>query len=62
MLKRLGVTAVVRLNKNHYDKNVFTTNELNHYEFYFGDGTSPEEKIVEEFLATVEREKGVRRR
>jgi cell division cycle 14 len=54
----LGVTAVVRLNKIHYDKTVFTNNKINHYEFYFGDGTIPEESIVERFLEVVATEKG----
>ena len=41
MLQKLGVTAVVRLNKDHYDKNVFTQNDISHYDLYFGDGTEP---------------------
>jgi len=57
-LKKLGVTAVVRLNKDHYDKTVFVSNQINHYDFYFGDGTIPEERIVEKFLEVVDSEKG----
>lgn len=30
-MKKLGVTAVVRLNKEHYDKTIFVQNEINHY-------------------------------
>lgn len=59
LLKKLGVSAVVRLNKDHYDKTVFTKNEINHFDFYFGDGTTPEEKIVQNFLNVVENEKGM---
>jgi len=58
LLKKLGVTAVVRLNKDHYDKTVFTKDGINHYDFYFGDGTTPEEKIVENFLEVVDKEQG----
>ena len=59
VMKKLGVTAVVRLNKVHYDKAVFTRNQINHYDFYFGDGTAPEERIVHDFLQVVDNEKGM---
>jgi len=58
LLQKLGVTAVVRLNKVHYDKLTFTSNGINHYDYYFGDGTIPEEQIVDELLALIEKEPG----
>jgi len=58
LLKKMGVSAVVRLNKIHYDKSAFTDNGINHYEFYFGDGTIPEEKIVDDVIAVMEKETG----
>lgn len=58
LLQKMGVSAVVRLNKIHYDKATFTSNGIGHFEFYFGDGTIPEEKIVDELLEIIEKEKG----
>jgi len=55
-LQSLGVKTIVRLNKNHYDKIVFTDGGLTHYDLYFGDGTIPSDRIVEEFLVLVERQ------
>jgi len=57
-LKCLGVNTVVRLNKNHYDKVVFTNEGLCHYDLYFGDGTTPTTQIVEEFLQIVGKSPG----
>jgi cell division cycle 14 len=57
-LQQLGIKVIVRLNKNHYDKTVFTKNGMKHYDLYFGDGTIPKIVIVEEFLKLVETETG----
>jgi len=56
-LKSMGIKTVVRLNKNHYDKVVFTDGGLCHYDLYFGDGTIPSDTIVTEFLQIVEKHK-----
>jgi len=58
-LKAMGVTTIVRLNKNHYDKAVFTSSGMNHHDLYFSDGTIPNNAIVEKFLKIVETEKAV---
>ena len=49
---------VVRLNKKQYDKERFTKHGIKHMELYFTDGSCPEDTIVEDFLAAVEKEKG----
>jgi len=56
ILKRFGVTAVVRLNKNHYDKSIFTVNGINHYDLPFSDCTTPSLPLVRQFLAILRRE------
>jgi len=56
-MKAMGVTAIVRLNKIHYDKSVFTSNGINHYDLYFSDGTIPTAVIVDKFLKIVDSEK-----
>jgi len=58
VLKKMGITAVFRLNKVHYDKSTFTSNGINHYEYFFSDGTIPEEKIVDDIISIIETEKG----
>jgi len=59
VLSAMGVSAIVRLNKNHYDKTVFTSNGINHYDLYFSDGTIPTQSIVDQFLSIFEKEKAV---
>jgi len=58
-MKAMGVTTIVRLNKIHYDKTVFTANGINHYDLYFSDGTIPNNTIVDKFIKIVETEKAV---
>ena len=55
----LGITAVVRLNHKTYEAERFTRLGIRLYDLYFLDGSVPSEKIVQEFLAVCEREKGV---
>lgn len=55
-LTKMGIKTIVRLNKVHYDKMVFTDGGLYHYDLYFGDGTIPSPSIVEEFLQIVTRQ------
>jgi len=55
-LQSKNVKSIVRLNKNHYDKVVFTESGMAHYDLYFGDGTIPTTDIVEEFLKIVEKQ------
>jgi len=57
-LSRLGVKTVVRLNKQHYDKAKFMQHGISHYDMYFGDGTTPSNQIVQDFLNLFESEQG----
>jgi cell division cycle 14 len=59
LFKKIGVTAVVRLNNKTYDSERFTRLGIRHYDLYFLDGSVPSETIVQDFLAISEREKAV---
>ena len=59
--RRMGIDAVVRLNKKTYDATVpstqrFTRAGLRHYDLYFLDGSVPSEDIVQRFLTIAENE------
>ncbi|XP_024530219.1 dual specificity protein phosphatase CDC14C isoform X3 [Selaginella moellendorffii] len=56
--KRVGVVAVVRLNKRLYDRRRFTDHGINHYDLYFPDGSCPPERIVQRFMEIVEETAG----
>ena len=58
IFKKLGVTAVIRLNNKTYDAAGFTKNGVKHHELFFTDGTAPSLEIVDKFLDIVEEEKG----
>ena len=58
LFKQLGVTCVIKLNKEKYDHNRFISNSINFQDLSFTDGSVPEENIVNEFLDIVHREKG----
>lgn len=57
--KRYAVKAVVRLNRKMYDEEKFTENGFSHYDFFFVDGTTPTEEIVQAFLEACEQESGM---
>lgn len=50
IFKKLGVTAVVRLNNKTYEADGFTKNGIKHHELFFTDGTAPSMEIVDKFL------------
>ena len=52
------MTRVVRLNEAKYDKNKFVRNGIDHSDLFFIDGSTPPEKIVQEFLDISEKESG----
>jgi cell division cycle 14 len=54
----LGVTLVIRLNKDQYDKTKFTQKGIKHLDLYFLDGSAPKDHIVNKFLEECEKEKG----
>jgi len=58
ILKRFGVTAVVRLNKKVYDRKKFLDAGIKHYDMYFIDGGNPTDAIIKQYLDVVENEKG----
>jgi len=41
IFKQLGVTTVIRLNKQSYEASRFTKNGIKHHELYFIDGSIP---------------------
>jgi cell division cycle 14 len=58
ILKRFGVTAIVRLNKKVYDRKKFLDAGIKHYDMYFIDGGNPTDAILKSYLDVVENEKG----
>ena len=46
IFKKMGVTAVVRLNNQTYDSYEFKQRGIKHHELYFTDGTCPSKPIV----------------
>jgi len=58
ILKRHGVTAVVRLNKKVYDRKKFLDAGIKHYDMYFIDGGNPTDAIIKGYLDVVENERG----
>ena len=54
LFRQLDVFSVVRLNKEHYDSQIFTNNGISFYDLYFLDGSVPSNEIIEEFLKIVE--------
>ena len=58
IFKKLGVTLVIRLNNDKYDKTKFTSKGIKHLDLYFLDGSAPKDHIVNKFLEECEKEKG----
>jgi cell division cycle 14 len=58
VFKKIGVTAVVRLNNKTYEGYRFTQNGIIMHELFFVDGTCPPEAIVRRFLELSENEPG----
>lgn len=54
VLRRLGVTCVIRFNTKAYDKREFTTKGIRHVDLYFEDGSNPPPHILQRFLQTCE--------
>jgi len=57
--RRYGVKAVVRLNRKMYERSRFLEAGYAHYDFFFVDGTTPTEEIVNAFLEVCEQQRGV---
>lgn len=58
LFKRLGVSCVIKLNKEKYDHTKFVINEINFQDLSFNDGSVPEDHIINDFLQIIDREKG----
>lgn len=58
LFKKLGVSAVIRLNNKTYDESRFIRNGIKHYELFFVDGSCPSDDIVARFNSIVEMESG----
>jgi cell division cycle 14 len=50
----LGITHIVRLNKQFYDADVFKNEGFKHTELYFTDGSTPPISILQRFLEIIE--------
>lgn len=59
LFTRLGVTCVVRFNTKCYDRNVFLRAGIQHVDLYYEDGGNPTPQILNAFLQTCERARGV---
>lgn len=54
VMKKFGVSAIVRLNQPFYDREHFIENGLRHYDMFFIDGTTPSEQLLNEFIKIAE--------
>ncbi|KJH50700.1 dual specificity phosphatase, catalytic domain protein [Dictyocaulus viviparus] len=53
-----NITTIVRLNIRMYDAKKFTEAGFDHVDLFFIDGSTPSEKIVEDFMSVVDNAKG----
>ena len=58
IFKKMGVTTVVRLNKEQYDRNRFLKRGIKHHDLYFLDGSVPKDDIIRKFLDMAEGSSG----
>ncbi|KAG8185188.1 hypothetical protein JTE90_025861 [Oedothorax gibbosus] len=56
--RKHNVTTIVRLNKKMYDAHRFTIHGFVHKDLFFVDGSTPSDKIMQEFLEIAENTKG----
>ena len=54
LFSQIGVSTVIRLNKEHYDSQRFTNSGISFFDLYFLDGSIPPPEVVEEFLRITE--------
>mmetsp|Transcript_30770 Transcript_30770/g.71904 ORF Transcript_30770/g.71904 Transcript_30770/m.71904 type:complete len:592 (+) Transcript_30770:113-1888(+) len=59
IFKKFGVSAVVRLNEEQYDANVFRDAGFNHYDIVFDDCTVPDQAVLDAWWETCRKEKGM---
>lgn len=56
--RRHNVTTIVRLNKKIYDSNKFVNAGFDHKDLYFVDGSTPSDRIMNQFIEISEKAKG----
>lgn len=56
--KRHNVSTIIRLNKKIYDSNKFVNEGFDHRDLYFLDGSTPTDRIMNQFLDICEKAKG----
>ncbi|XP_054712759.1 dual specificity protein phosphatase CDC14AB-like [Uloborus diversus] len=56
--RKHNVSTIVRLNKKVYDAHRFMNHGFDHKDLFFVDGSTPSDKIMEDFLEIVETAKG----
>ena len=59
VFRHFGVTTVVRLNDEQYEKRKFIENGIAHSDLFFIDGSAPSDAIVDEFIRISEADPGV---
>jgi len=57
--KKWQISAIVRLNRQLYERKKFTNVGINHYDMYFPDGSCPSEDIIRKFIQVCDEEKCV---
>ncbi|KFM59265.1 Dual specificity protein phosphatase CDC14A, partial [Stegodyphus mimosarum] len=56
--RKHNVTTIIRLNKKVYDAHRFSNHGFDHRDLFFVDGSTPSDKIMEDFLEIAENAKG----
>lgn len=56
VLKKMGVTTIIRLNAKIYDASKFLNFGFKHCDMIFNDGSTPPLDIVDEFLKQSEQQ------
>ena len=54
IFKNIGVSKVIRLNEEKYERKHFINSGISHDDLFFVDGSTPPQKIVDKFLEIVE--------
>jgi len=55
----IGVTDIVRLNDNQYDRNIFIRAGFKHHDLTYPDGSIPDDRRIQQFLDIAENAEGV---
>jgi len=58
ILKKFGVSLIIRLNSKEYNREAFIKAGFRHIDLYFDDGQAPSDTILQQFFDEVDKEKG----